>query len=63
MNTATIIQHYRHTLEAMGNQKGLLALILKMSKKKFQNPAKPRRVIWQPCSLISLLHFCKNRKH
>jgi len=37
--------HYRHTLEALGNQKGLLGLIFNKSQNKFQDPAKLRRLI------------------
>jgi len=40
-----LFDHYRHTLEALGNQKGLLGLIFKKSQNKFQDPAKLRRLI------------------
>lgn len=39
-------EHYRHTLEALGNQNGLLGLIFNKSQNKFQHPAKLRRPIW-----------------
>lgn len=31
-----LFDHYRHTLEALGNQKGLLGLIFNKSQNKFQ---------------------------
>lgn len=37
--------HYRHTLESLGNQKGLLGLIFNKSQNKFQDPAKLRRLV------------------
>ena len=40
-----LFDHYRHTLEALGNQKGLLGLIFSKSQNKFQDPAKLRRLI------------------
>ena len=40
-----LFDHYRHTLEALGNQKGLLGLIFNKSQNKFQDPAKLRRLI------------------
>jgi len=36
---------YRHTLEELGKQKGLLGLIFTKSQNKFQDPAKLRRLI------------------
>ncbi|MBT9590778.1 MAG: hypothetical protein IV089_07725 [Thiobacillus sp.] len=44
MNTYAIVQ-YRHTLEELGKQKGLLGLIFTKSQNKFQDPAKLRRLI------------------
>jgi hypothetical protein len=38
-----LFDHYRHTLEALGNRKGLLGLIFNKSQNKFQDPAKLRR--------------------
>ena len=38
-----LFDHYRHTLEALGNQKGLLGLIFNKSQNKFQDPAKLQR--------------------
>ena len=38
-----LFDHYRHLLEALGNQKGLLGLIFNKSQNKFQDPAKLRR--------------------
>ena len=40
-----LFDHYRHTLEALGTQKGLLGLIFNKSQNKFQDPAKLRRLI------------------
>ncbi|ORJ53698.1 type I restriction-modification system subunit M [Geothermobacter hydrogeniphilus] len=40
-----LFDHYRHTLEALGNEKGLLGLIFSKSQNKFQDPAKLRRLI------------------
>jgi type I restriction enzyme M protein len=39
-----LFDHYHHTLEALGNQKGLLGLIFNKSQNKFQDPAKLRRL-------------------
>jgi hypothetical protein len=40
-----MLDHYRHTLEELGKQKGLLGLIFTKSQNKFQDPAKQRRLI------------------
>jgi type I restriction enzyme M protein len=40
-----LFDHYRHSLEKLGNEKGLLGLIFKKSQNKFQDPAKLRRLI------------------
>jgi type I restriction enzyme M protein len=40
-----LFDHYRHTLEQLGNEKGLLGLIFAKSQNKFQDPAKLRRLI------------------
>ena len=40
-----LLDHYRHTLEALGTQKGLLGLIFNKSQNKFQDPAKLRRLV------------------
>jgi type I restriction enzyme M protein len=40
-----LFDHYRHTLDALGKQKGLLGLIFNKSQNKFQDPAKLRRLI------------------
>ncbi len=40
-----LFDHYRHTLENLGNEKGLLGLIFGKSQNKFQDPAKLRRLI------------------
>jgi len=40
-----LFDHYRHTLEALGTQKGLLGLIFNKSQNKFQDPAKLRRLV------------------
>jgi type I restriction enzyme M protein len=37
--------HYRHVLEKLGNENGLLGLIFNTSQNKFQDPAKLRRLI------------------
>ena len=41
-----LFDHYRHTLENLGNEKGLLGLIFAKSQNKFQDPAKLRRQIF-----------------
>jgi len=40
-----LFDHYRHTLEALGREKGMLGLIFNKSQNKFQDPAKLRRLI------------------
>ncbi len=40
-----LFDHYRHVLEALGQQKGTLGLIYGKAQNKFQDPAKLRRVI------------------
>jgi type I restriction enzyme M protein len=40
-----LFDHYRHTLEHLGSEKGLLGLIFAKSQNKFQDPAKLRRLI------------------
>jgi type I restriction enzyme M protein len=40
-----LFDHYRHTLEALGNEKGTLALIFSKAQNKFQDPAKLRRIV------------------
>ena len=40
-----LFDHYRHTLENLGVEKGLLGLIFAKSQNKFQDPAKLRRLI------------------
>jgi type I restriction enzyme M protein len=40
-----LFDHYRRTLEALGSEKGTLALIFGKAQNKFQDPAKLRRVI------------------
>jgi type I restriction enzyme M protein len=40
-----LFDHYRHVLEKLGNEKGLLGLIFNKSQNKFQDPAKLRRLI------------------
>src|SRR3954454_25298749 len=37
--------HYRHTLEELGKQKGMLGLIFRKAQNKIQDPAKLRRLI------------------
>lgn len=37
--------HYRHTLENLGKQKGLLGLVFRKAQNKIQDPAKLRRLI------------------
>ena len=38
-----LFDHYRHTLEALGDKKGMLVLIFNKSQSEFQDPAKLRR--------------------
>ena len=38
-----LFDHYRHMLESLGNEKGLLGLIFNKSQNKFQDPSKLRR--------------------
>ncbi len=40
-----LFEHYRHLLDKLGKQKGLLALIFNKAQNKFQDPAKLRRLI------------------
>lgn len=40
-----LFDHYRHTLETLGKEKGMLGLIFNKSQNKFQDPAKLRRLI------------------
>ena len=40
-----LFDHYRHTLEALSSEKGLLGLIFNKSQNKFQDPAKLRRLV------------------
>lgn len=40
-----LFDHYRHTLERLGQEKGTLGLIFGKAQNKFQDPAKLRRVI------------------
>jgi len=40
-----LFDHYRHTLETLGSEKGLLGLIFNKSQNKFQDPAKLRRLL------------------
>jgi type I restriction enzyme M protein len=40
-----LFEHYRHILENLGKEKGLLGLIFTKSQNKFQDPAKLRRLI------------------
>ncbi|GIK83365.1 MAG: DNA methyltransferase [Alphaproteobacteria bacterium] len=40
-----LFDHYRHVLDALGNEKGTLGLIFNKAQNKFQDPAKLRRVI------------------
>src|SRR4051795_9703564 len=37
--------HYRHTLEELGKQKGMLGLIFRKAQNKIQDPAKLRRLV------------------
>ena len=37
--------HYRHILESLGREKGLLGVIFRKSQNKIQDPAKLRRLI------------------
>ena len=40
-----LFDHYRHTLEKLGAEKGTLGLIFTKAQNKFQDPAKLRRLI------------------
>lgn len=40
-----LFDHYRHLLDELGKEKGLLGLIFSKSQNKFQDPAKLRRLI------------------
>ena len=40
-----LFDHYRHVLERLGTEKGLLGLIFAKAQNKFQDPAKLRRLI------------------
>ncbi|NLV25486.1 MAG: SAM-dependent DNA methyltransferase [Deltaproteobacteria bacterium] len=40
-----LFEHYRHTLEELGKEKGLLGLIFTKAQNKFQDPAKLRRLV------------------
>jgi type I restriction enzyme M protein len=40
-----LFDHYRHLLEELGKEKGLLGLIFTKAQNKFQDPAKLRRLI------------------
>ena len=40
-----LFDHYRHTLESLGKEKGTLALIFGKAQNKFKNPSKLKRVI------------------
>jgi len=45
MDGDELFDHYRHTLENLGNKKGLLGLIFNKAQNKFQDPAKLRRLL------------------
>jgi type I restriction enzyme M protein len=40
-----LFDHYRHMLESLGNEKGLLGLIFNKSQNKFQDPSKLRPLV------------------
>jgi len=40
-----LFDHYRHALDALGKEKGLLGLIFNKAQNKFQDPAKLRRLL------------------
>ncbi len=40
-----LFDHYRHTLEKLGAEKGMLGLIFNKAQNKFQDPAKLRRLV------------------
>ena len=44
-DAAALFDHYRYTLERLGNEKGTFGLIFGKAQNKFQDPAKLRRVI------------------
>ena len=43
-----LFDHYRHVLEKLGQEKGLLGLIFGKAQNKFQDPAKLRRLVVDP---------------
>jgi len=44
-NSESRVNHYRHVLEKLGQEKGLLGLVFGKAQNKFQDPAKLRRLI------------------
>ena len=40
-----LFDHYRHTLEKLGNEKGTIGLIFGKAQNKFQDPVKLRRLV------------------
>ena len=59
-----LFDHYRHTLEELGKQKGLLGLIFTKSQNKFQDPAKLRLIrgpVFSGIPLMSALEFLNKR--
>jgi type I restriction enzyme M protein len=52
-DTDELFDHYRYSLEALGNENGLLGLILNMSQNKFQDLAMLRQLV----GMRMQLHF------
>jgi type I restriction enzyme M protein len=52
-----LFDHYRHMLESLGNEKGLLGLIFNKSQNKFQDPSKLRRLVRNRACLSSSRSF------
>jgi type I restriction enzyme M protein len=53
-----LFDHYRHMLESLGNEKGLLGLIFNKSQNKFQDPSKLRRLVRnQACLSLPQLQY------
>jgi type I restriction enzyme M protein len=57
-----LFDHYRHTLEELGKQKGLLGLIFTKSQNKFQDPAKLRRLMFELIVVVNMCTCLKGEK-
>jgi hypothetical protein len=52
-----LFDHYRHTLEKLGTEKGMLGLIFGTAQNKFQDPAKLRRLV------VDLIYDLRTNQH